>query len=89
MENVNDNLKENVLFDEISCVSKYVAENLARWVNEKSKTGNRWVEVFKNFNENGNPLKNCELLVGFVLCIPGTNAPTERVFFLNEFNMDL
>ena len=74
MENVNDNLKENVLFDEISFVSKYVAENLARWVNEKTKTDKKWVEVFKQFSENGKPLKNCELLVGFVLCIPGTNV---------------
>ena len=40
-ENVNDNFKENVLLDEISFVSKYVAENVARWVNEKPKTDKR------------------------------------------------
>ena len=82
MENVNTNLKENELFDEITFVSKYVAENLDRWVRDNVKTDKRWVEMFKHFTENGKPLENCKLLVGYILSVPGTNAPTERVFSL-------
>lgn len=80
--NVSTNLEENALFDEISFVGKYVEINVSRWVENSSKTDQRWVEVFKHFVENGKPLKNCELLVQYALSIPGTNAPTERVFSL-------
>ena len=82
MENVSNNLEENVLVDEISFVNKYVEKNLDRWVEDKTKSDQKWVEIFKYFLENGKPLKNCLKIVEYVLCIPGTNAPTERVFSL-------
>lgn len=80
-ENVT-NVNDNVLFDEITLVSAYVKANAERWLKENTRTDNKWLEIFKYFNENGKPLCNCKLIVQFILSIPGTNAATERVFSL-------
>lgn len=76
-------LKEDSLFDEISYVSNYVNNDvLKRWEEMKSSTEQRWIEVFKHFKNNGIPFQNCLAVVQYLLCLPGTNAPTERVFSL-------
>ncbi|KAJ8884079.1 hypothetical protein PR048_015936, partial [Dryococelus australis] len=69
-------LVEGSLFDEVSYVSNYVDHDvLKRWENVKSK-------VFGKLNEQQIPYKNCLAIVQYLLCLPGMNAPTERVFSL-------
>jgi hypothetical protein len=76
-------INEDSLFDEVSYVSNYLNQDvLKRWEEMKSSTEQRWMEVFKNFKERQMPYKNCLAIVQYLLCLPGTNAPTERVFSL-------
>lgn len=77
----NNNINENELFDEISYLKTYVnEEKLLKWHNNKIFTDIRWVEVFTYFEGNFVPCNNLKKIVEFALCLPGTNAPTERIF---------
>ncbi|KAL0901818.1 hypothetical protein ABMA27_006985 [Loxostege sticticalis] len=76
-------LIEDNLFDEVNYVSNYVNSDILKgWEENKYSTEKRWLEVFENFKKTGIPIKNCLLIVQYLLCLPGTNAPTERVFSL-------
>ncbi|KAK9891071.1 hypothetical protein WA026_013396 [Henosepilachna vigintioctopunctata] len=71
------------LFDEVSYLANYVNNDvLKRWEENKSSTEQRWKEVFRHFKDSGIPFQNCLAIVQYLLCLPGTNAPTERVFSL-------
>ena len=91
IENINNDLiKEDQLFDEISYVSNYVtSDRIEKWTQESFTTERRWLEVFKFLNEHNLPFNNCLILVQYMLAVPGTNAPTERVFSCCECYMDV
>ena len=76
-------LIEDELFDEICFVLRYVTENkITHWKKNSVSVSNRWIETFKTFNENDVSFKNIGKIVEYCLCLPGTNAPAERVFSL-------
>lgn len=87
MENIKqteyNKISEGDLFDEISFIKKYADENLRRtWTENQLNPEQRWLQVFSHFEENSIPFHNCLLLVQYIFCLPGTNAPTERIFSL-------
>lgn len=55
-------------------------EKLGIWNSKKLSTEDRWVEVFKHMASAQVPYKNFALVIEFILCLPGTSAPVERVF---------
>ncbi|KAJ8888754.1 hypothetical protein PR048_008246 [Dryococelus australis] len=63
-------LVKDSLSDEVSYVSNYVDHDVLK----------RWEEVFGKLNERQISYKNCLAIVQYLLCLPGTNAPTQRVF---------
>ncbi|KAJ8884958.1 hypothetical protein PR048_011154, partial [Dryococelus australis] len=66
-------LVEDSLFDEVSYVSNYVDHDaLKRWEEMMSSS------VFGKLNKWQIPYKNCLAIVQQLLCLPGTNASTER-----------
>lgn len=76
-------LEENALFDEACNVSRYVtAKKLDEWKSQKKPVGERWVEVLQHFERNDVPCGNMRALIEYCMCLPGTNAPVERVFSL-------
>ncbi|GBP82342.1 hypothetical protein EVAR_90977_1 [Eumeta japonica] len=78
-------LKEDSLLEEVSYVANCVNNDvLKRWEKMKTSTNQRWIEVFKNFKDSGIPFQNCLAIVQYLLCLPETNAPTERVFSLTN-----
>ena len=77
---LDDEKEESALFDEVSYIKKYAAEKINEWNREKTPTDTRWLEIFKHFENNEIPFQNIKKLVEFALCLPGTNAATERVF---------
>ena len=42
----------------------------------------RWVEIFDHFKSKSLSYKNISQIVEFFLSLPGSNAPTERIFSL-------
>lgn len=83
------NLVKDELFDETCFVVKYAtAEKISYWRQNNVSVSNRWIEIFKALSENDVSVKNIGILVEYCLCLPGTNAPAERVFTLmnNKLN---
>jgi hypothetical protein len=81
------NISDNELFDEVSYLKQYVTkEQISKWTEEKMPLDQRWVEILTHFNNQNVPVNNIKLMVSFFLCLPGTNAPVERVFsIINDF----
>ncbi len=74
---------DNNLFDEVTCLRNFLSdEKLSEWQQKSTTTSAKWVEVFSTLRSRNILMPNLELLVGFALCIPGTNASIERVFSL-------
>lgn len=72
---------ENDLFDETHYVVNYISESkLLFWSKQETPADLKWVEIFIHFDENSIPSNNILKLVQYILCLPGTNASTERVF---------
>lgn len=70
------------VFDEFSLISKYItAQKIYDWNTGNIPTENRWVEVFTHFNANDLSHVNFSIIVEYILCLPGSNTPVERVFY--------
>ena len=68
------------LFDEVSYVRRFVSQQAVN-----SKPGiclleEKWIGIFKHFNEQNIPVHNFLKVAQFVFSLPGTSAPVERVF---------
>ncbi|KAL4126194.1 hypothetical protein QTP88_010420 [Uroleucon formosanum] len=71
------------VFDEFSLISKYItAQKIYDWNTGNIPTENRWVEVVTHFNANDLSHVNFSIIIEYILCLPGSNAPVERVFSL-------
>lgn len=74
---------ETTLFDELCYVKQYAKEQkINEWNLKKVNVDLRWVEIFKYFDEENIPFQNILKVVEYALCLPGTNAATERIFSL-------
>ncbi|KAF0717745.1 protein FAM200B-like [Aphis craccivora] len=75
------NLNEDQLFDEIGHLKLYLTkEKLTDWNKNNISTEDRWLEFFRFMKGKLVPVPNLEKLCEFVLCLPGTSAPIERLF---------
>lgn len=57
-------------------------EKFEEWNTKKLTTEARWVEIFKHMEAQHVPYLEISRLIEFLLCLPGTSAPVERVFSL-------
>lgn len=69
---------ENI-FDQYALLESYWKTNSGLYVTDRS-LATKWVEIFGHFSEKSLPMDDFAKVVEFALVIPGTNAPTERVF---------
>ncbi|KAJ8369730.1 hypothetical protein SKAU_G00097580 [Synaphobranchus kaupii] len=76
------NIDEAQLFDETTSVKMYTTEKVAQWNTDGKPADERWAEMFAHFQTRGVPFKNIGLICQFAMCLPGTNAPVERIFFI-------
>ncbi|KAK0132613.1 hypothetical protein N1851_032481 [Merluccius polli] len=77
----NVKIKEDDLFDEVSALQEFLkGESLMKWREFETPLSQRWSTVFTHFKENDIPHTNLARLVSVVMCLPGSNAPVERVF---------
>lgn len=69
------------LFDEVLLANRFFKTKREEWqASGVFSSEERWVQLFKHFNEKQIDLQNLTKIVEFVLCLPGTSAPVERVF---------
>lgn len=59
------------------CVTE---EKILSWNNLNVEVDMRWVEVIQHFQTRDVPLDSLLQIVEYVLCLPGTSAPVERIF---------
>lgn len=73
--------QDTEVFDEFTFISNYATdEKNSGWNAENVSTENRWVELFQHFRTNNIHLTNFSIIIEYVMCLPGSNAPIERVF---------
>lgn len=69
------------VFAQYGYIKNYcTTEKFEEWKEKKLPSEERWVEVFKHMEASQVPYLEFSRLVEFVLCLPGTSAPVERVF---------
>lgn len=74
---------ENEMYDEYVYMKQFVtSQKISEWSLNKTLPGQRWVELASHFKNNHVPVSHILKLAEFFLCLPGTNAATERVFSL-------
>lgn len=64
-------------------LKKYVTKStIEGWNLKKLSIDMRWVEIVKHFEKNYIPFTSIIKVVEFMMCLPGTSAPVERIFSL-------
>lgn len=83
----NHGIDEDILYDQMCYVRKYVTDSkISEWEENDVAVDQRWVEMFKHFKNEHVPYNESKKIVEYALCLPGTNAVTERIFSLiNNF----
>lgn len=81
VEDLNLSTYSPKVFQQYGYVKTFCSEEkLVDWRERKLATENRWVEVFKHMQAAEVPYLEFARIIEFVLCLPGTSAPVERVF---------
>ena len=69
------------VFDDFALSLNYITEDkISEWNLNKVPADKRWVEIFTYFKEKDVSHQELVKLIQYIFCLPGTNAPTERVF---------
>uniref|UniRef100_A0A8C6UAT9 HAT C-terminal dimerisation domain-containing protein n=1 Tax=Neogobius melanostomus TaxID=47308 RepID=A0A8C6UAT9_9GOBI len=73
-------ISETELFDEVTSVKTYTSEKIEQWNTISTPADERWAEMFTHFKHSHVPFRNIFVICQFAMCLPGTNAPVERIF---------
>lgn len=77
--NANENSVQ--LHTEFCYLKNYCSESkIKQWKDQKVSITKRWVEIFKHLDNQSCDYKEIAKIVEFILCLPGSTAPVERVF---------
>lgn len=72
-------IHDTELFDEYSCLKSFVTEEKVKeW--KETDVEEKWTEIFRHFKGKDIQYENLCKVIEFFLCLPGSNAPTERSF---------
>jgi len=75
--------QDTAVFDEFSLITNYITdEKISCWNTKNIAVEDRWVELFSHFRDNNLNCVNFQIIIEYVLCLPGSNAPVEKVFSL-------
>lgn len=91
LEEIMSQLNEKSLYDanknsaqlhkEFCYVKNYCSDNkIKQWNEQKLSITERWVEIFKHLDAQSCDYKEMAKIIEYVLCLPGSTAPVERVF---------
>lgn len=69
------------IFDQYGCVKNYCSkEKIIEWGSKNVPTEDRWVDIFKYLDSQQIPYIEFSYIVEYILCLPGSSAPVERIF---------
>lgn len=69
------------LHKEYGYVKSYCTDSKIKyWNDEKISGTQRWVEIFKHLDKESCDYKEIAKIIEYILCLPGSTAPVERVF---------
>ena len=68
------------LFDEKVLVKKDIYKCCEEDSWQKTSLKQKWVQIFKKFEEKDIRIPNFQKLIEFIFCLPGTSVPVERIF---------
>lgn len=80
MNLIDANKQASILHSQFSNIKTYCSEDTIRKWNEKSSVEDRWNEIFTHFSNEKIEFKEIAQVIEFILCLPGTTAPVERIF---------
>ena len=69
--------EETRLFDQWVLIKLIAERHVDEWNEENLPVSDRWLHIFREMREKH--LDFCNV-VGFILCLPGSTAPVERIF---------
>ncbi|OCT57593.1 uncharacterized protein LOC108704684 [Xenopus laevis] len=74
-------IKEDELFDEITCLKSFVTkEKVQQWNSNSDTTCERWSQVFSHFSQKSASFTQLKTIVELMLCMPGSSAQIQKVF---------
>lgn len=73
-------IDETQLYDEFLSLKLYLQKVINEWNEQKLNCEERWKKIFSYSKEYGISFENFSQLIQLIMCVPGTNAPTERIF---------
>lgn len=76
----NITVDDSALFDEFSLLKIYLQDKISIWNSQNISIDGRWLDVISHFKKSGVSVDNFSKIAEFILCLPASNAPTERVF---------
>jgi hypothetical protein len=69
------------VLQQYSYVKTYcTVEKLIEWNEKKLAPDERWAELFKHMNAQNVPFNEFSSIIEYILCLPGSTAPVERIF---------
>ena len=73
-------IDSNSLFDEQVFVKRQMSQCCTEDSWQKASIEQKWVQMFKKFEEKNTHILNFQKPVEFIFCSPGTSAPVDRSF---------
>lgn len=73
-------INESHLFDQWVLIKVIVENKLQTWNEGNVIISERWVQIFAQMSENGQDFQQFSNIVEYILCLPGSTAPVERIF---------
>ena len=73
-------IEETHLFDQWVLIKSIIVRDLEAMNKENIPVCDRWVKIFSEMNEKCLDYQDIFKIVEFVLCLPGSTAPVERIF---------
>ena len=72
--------KETRLFDQWVLIKLIAERHVDEWNEENLPVSDRWLHIFREMREKRLDFQDFCNFVGFILCLPGSTAPVERIF---------
>lgn len=74
------NTHSSAVFSQYAYIQAYCThDKLAEWRTCQLPTEKRWVEIFTHMQTENVPFEQFSRIIEFILCIPGSAAPVERI----------
>lgn len=79
------NQNSSKVYEQYGYIKIYCSdEKVLQWNENKVAPDKRWAEIFKHMKTQNIPFKDMSSIIEYILCLPGSTAPVERIFAIIE-----